>query len=317
VAVLHQAVPGVNFVGTRVYAVSGKITTSAGAAVAGATISGGGQSFATTDATGAYRFVAPAGTYTLTPSLTNFEFTPATLSVNVTSADLVDRNFTGRDVVTKVDCAVSAWNAWGTCEGTCGGYPGTQARTRTIVAQPQNGGLACPTLQETQSCTTGPCPVACQVSGWSAWGSCSSLCNGQQARSRTITVAPAYGGTRCPSLSESQACNVYSSCGRVRFVLFRCADAIKGGRVAVNGQVLGNFSAGPFSSGGVWLPYPYYSPYYVVPAGVAFTLQAWFTYSIGSPVSAYYNPAYRADTYPHCAGNSCVVDSDIALCSTP
>jgi hypothetical protein len=51
-----------------------------------------------------------------------------------------------------VNCVVSAWNVWSPC------LSGTQARTRTIVTQPANGGTACPALTETQACTV-PAPA--------------------------------------------------------------------------------------------------------------------------------------------------------------
>jgi hypothetical protein len=55
-----------------------------------------------------------------------------------------------------IDCVVTAWGPWGECSQTCGG--GTQSRSRQIVTQPQDGGAACPTLSDTQSCNTQPCP---------------------------------------------------------------------------------------------------------------------------------------------------------------
>lgn len=50
-----------------------------------------------------------------------------------------------------------------------------------------------------------PPPVNCVVSAWGDWSVCS---NGSQTRSRTITTAPANGGTVCPVLTESRACTV-------------------------------------------------------------------------------------------------------------
>jgi hypothetical protein len=47
-----------------------------------------------------------------------------------------------------VPCQVSGWSAWATCDRNLG----THARTRTIIAQPRNGGTACPPLQEVKQC---------------------------------------------------------------------------------------------------------------------------------------------------------------------
>jgi hypothetical protein len=47
------------------------------------------------------------------------------------------------------DCLLSQWSPWSIC--SCG----TQSRTRTIVTQPQNGGVPCGPLSETRACTGG------------------------------------------------------------------------------------------------------------------------------------------------------------------
>ena len=106
------------------------------------------------------------------------------------------------------DCMVSDWGEWGTCSRTCGG--GMQTRTRTVTRQPTNGGMPCPTLTETRACNTDPCPmpVDCQVSAWSDWSACSKTCGGgTQTRTRTVIQQPQNGGTACPALTETQACN--------------------------------------------------------------------------------------------------------------
>jgi hypothetical protein len=52
-------------------------------------------------------------------------------------------------------------------------------------------------------------PVDCAVSGWSEFGACSVSCGGgTQTQTRTIITPAAYSGAACPSLSNSQACNV-------------------------------------------------------------------------------------------------------------
>jgi hypothetical protein len=51
-------------------------------------------------------------------------------------------------------------------------------------------------------------PLACQVTSWSAWSACSAQCGGgTQTSSRAISVQPANGGTACPELTRTQACN--------------------------------------------------------------------------------------------------------------
>ncbi|HEY5973117.1 MAG TPA: Ig-like domain-containing protein [Geobacteraceae bacterium] len=57
-----------------------------------------------------------------------------------------------------INCEVSSWSAWSNCSGSCGST-GTQSRSRTIITQPANGGLACPVLAESQACQTAACPT--------------------------------------------------------------------------------------------------------------------------------------------------------------
>lgn len=91
-----------------------------------------------------------------------------------------------------VNCQLSAWS---TCSAPCGG--GTQ--TRTVVSQPQYGGVPCSDFTLEQACNTQPCPVDCVVS---SWGPCSANC-GDGTQTRTIVTQPAGGGAACPELERA------------------------------------------------------------------------------------------------------------------
>ncbi|EDO47739.1 predicted protein, partial [Nematostella vectensis] len=75
-----------------------------------------------------------------------------------------------------VDCAFG-WSQWSPCVGSDNGRcgAGTQTRTRQITRQPYCSS-PCPALSGKRSCTHSCCPVSCQVSGWGAWGACSTTC---------------------------------------------------------------------------------------------------------------------------------------------
>jgi len=49
------------------------------------------------------------------------------------------------------------WSDWSGCSQTCG--DGIIARSREVVEQPFNGGLACSDLNETRKCNIEPCAV--------------------------------------------------------------------------------------------------------------------------------------------------------------
>ena len=54
-----------------------------------------------------------------------------------------------------VNCEMSVWSDYSACSQVCGG--GTQTRTRSITQEPQNGGTACGSTMESQSCNTQSC----------------------------------------------------------------------------------------------------------------------------------------------------------------
>ncbi len=81
--------------GTPTFSVSGTITTSGGAGINGVNVSNGTTS-TTTNASGAYTLSGLAnGTYTLTPSLSGYTFSPVNRSVTVAGANVTAQNFTG------------------------------------------------------------------------------------------------------------------------------------------------------------------------------------------------------------------------------
>jgi len=104
-----------------------------------------------------------------------------------------------------VDCKMSPWIET-TCSKTCGG--GTITRTRGILQEPAYGGVLCGPTEEHVPCNTNPCPQNCVVSDWCEYGQCSATCGGGvQESTRSIIVHPAYGGTPCPELKRTRACN--------------------------------------------------------------------------------------------------------------
>lgn len=107
-----------------------------------------------------------------------------------------------------VDCVVSNWSAWSSCSRTCGG--GSRSRTRTVVSQPQNGGLACPELIQYDVCNTDACtgPQPCLLSDWSDFGACTKTCGGgTRTRTRYVLQPPMNGGTACDVTTQNLPCN--------------------------------------------------------------------------------------------------------------
>lgn len=85
-----------NLAGTSssTHKISGRVTDGADG-IQGVTVGDGSRS-AKTDSVGNYAIVGvPDGSYTLTPNLTGYSFTPITLAVTMSGADLTGKNFAG------------------------------------------------------------------------------------------------------------------------------------------------------------------------------------------------------------------------------
>jgi hypothetical protein len=105
-----------------------------------------------------------------------------------------------------IDCAVSSWGAASACDVTCG--DGKTWKERTVVTPASLGGQGCPSLKQGTACSTNPCPVHCETSDWTDWGACTKTCgSGTTTRTRAVTQHATFGGTACPNLEESLACN--------------------------------------------------------------------------------------------------------------
>jgi hypothetical protein len=106
-----------------------------------------------------------------------------------------------------VDCLVD-WSPWGLCTGPCGSTSGSQSRTGIVSRAAQYGGVPCPTLTQSQPCTTSPCVQNCVVT-YSVFSACVGPCGttqGSQQKTGTVQQEAAGGGTPCPPLVVVQAC---------------------------------------------------------------------------------------------------------------
>jgi len=107
-----------------------------------------------------------------------------------------------------IDCVMDDWKVWSECSTSCG--PGTKTRTRDVSTPANLGGKACsPIRSQTGSCFSGPCPQACEVSKWGAWGECTKPC-GIGFRVRTRSVLQMGIHHECPWLSATERCNTHS-----------------------------------------------------------------------------------------------------------
>jgi hypothetical protein len=108
-----------------------------------------------------------------------------------------------------IHCKWSEWGEWTACNAECGG--GAKSRWREVIVDAVFGGDPCPgTSRISQPCNTDPCAVHCEVSPWGDWGGCTGSCGGGgRHRFRLVALPSAFGGTGCPHLEETSACNTH------------------------------------------------------------------------------------------------------------
>ena len=94
-----------------------------------------------------------------------------------------------------INCEVSEWSAWSKCSAACGG--GAQGRSRSITVAPSNGGAACPSLEENQSCNNHACPPACTDCYKKSSGPCRHDNDGSCHQFIEGTTACPAGTTQC------------------------------------------------------------------------------------------------------------------------
>ena len=134
-----------NFTATAIpttFAISGTVS---GAIQQGVliTLSGAGGGTTTTGVGGTYSFSGmPNGTYTITPSLTGYTFSPANLSVTVSGADVTGKNFTSTAVTYSISGTVSGATAQGvtiTLSGAAGATTTTDSSGNYTITGLTNG----------------------------------------------------------------------------------------------------------------------------------------------------------------------------------
>ncbi|CAD7963451.1 unnamed protein product [Amoebophrya sp. A25] len=110
-----------------------------------------------------------------------------------------------------IDCDLSEWGEWTTCDRSCGG--GQTYREKARIRKNEFGGTPCKGfVRQTLPCNSQPCHETqdCTTSQWSEWGACSVTCGaGTQQRSRALVQLPRNNGRTCDlALDEVRACHL-------------------------------------------------------------------------------------------------------------
>ncbi|CAE7555101.1 Hmcn1 [Symbiodinium pilosum] len=104
------------------------------------------------------------------------------------------------DLNCPVNCELSDWTAWSSCQPHC---LGEQNRSRKVLSHPRYGGAACGSLAEQRKCAN--LCMDCMLSGWEEWGDCSASCGGgrrKRLRTETYVSRNQTGSASSSSLLE-------------------------------------------------------------------------------------------------------------------
>ena len=151
----------------------------------------------------------------LLQSIIDGNYTPESCTIDGCTGSTPSSQEQSQDESVPVDCEMGSWSNVGSCTpntGSCGYGAGSQSQSRTITLPASNGGTACGSTNQTQSCDLEPCPVDCVEGNDGSWNPCSpttGTCgSGTQTRERTGDVGPSNGGSACRPTSETQGCEV-------------------------------------------------------------------------------------------------------------
>lgn len=86
------------------------------------------------------------------------------------------------------------------------------------MVKPSNGGLACNSVEEEESCNTESCYRDCSLADWTSWSPCSMACGGGWQNRVKHVLIPIRGAGKCPTETnperyEKQQCNTHPCAG--------------------------------------------------------------------------------------------------------
>jgi len=121
----------------------------------------------------------------------------------------------------QVDCLLSEWDAWSSCDVQCG--VGQKTRSRHVTRESANGGRCHEDLDQMAKCFERPCgtcePKDCVWSSWEEWGACDK-CGGQRKRFRHIQVQPACNGKICQATSSEEIADCSRKCHETTYCIW-------------------------------------------------------------------------------------------------